>query len=255
MVTSTSLEGALPSPQNVPEKTQLLFEQNVQDIAAKEKFRMNYLSKLSTEKVWLPKEQRAPKHQCLTIFDWDDTLMYTSFLLHSQNRPTRPDTHKHLERIEKAAYSLLEKALEHGQTFIITNAMEGWVEQCVSQHMPSLKSPLKRVKVISARSTQEEHSEHIGQWKVRAFTELSKQLDTQTITNLVSVGDAHYEMEAAHVLGAQFPRSVVKTVKLQEHPSPEELMKELEIIVPKFKTIVEQARNMNIRLERKAGAI
>jgi len=237
----------------LPEKTPLVFEQNVNNINAKDKFRTEYLRKLSGQKVWVPKEQRAPRHQSLVIFDWDDTLMYTSFLMKTRSRDgyVRPDTARYLERIEKAAYSLLAQAVELGQTFIITNAMEGWVEQCVAQHMPSLKTLLQKVRVISARTTQEDEYTHLSQWKNLAFAELGKQLDSQTITNLVSVGDSNFEMEAAHVLGKQFSQSCIKTVKLQECPSPEELMKELEIIVPKFQTIMEKATNMKIRLERK----
>jgi hypothetical protein len=45
---------------------------------------------------------------------------------------------------------------------------------------------------------------------------------------------------------------LVKTVKLQESPTPEELMKELDLVVPKFKQIVEKGINMKIRLERRA---
>jgi hypothetical protein len=82
--------------------------------------------------------------------------------------------------------------------------------------------------------------------------ELGRQMDKHTITNLVSVGDANYEMEAVHVLGQEFSRSLVKTVKLQESPTPEELMKELDLVVPKFKQIVEKGINMKIRLERRA---
>jgi len=233
------------------EAAHLVFEQNVQGVQAKDKVRMGYLRKLSGEGVWVPPEQRAPKHQDLIIFDWDDTLMYTSFLLRQKGAPIRPETLKHLERIEKAAYTLLETAVGLAQTFIITNAMEGWVEQCVAQHMPSLKKLLKRVPVISARSTQEGEGYQVSQWKNQAFMELGKRFDSQTITNVLSMGDSNYEMEAAHVLGEQFPQSVIKTVKMQESPSPEELMKQLDMIVPKFQAIVEKASNMKIRLERK----
>jgi hypothetical protein len=231
----------------------LIFEQKVQQTGPQDKIRMDFLRKLSHEKVWVPKEQRPPKHQSLIIFDWDDTLMYTSFLMGRQRaRRISPETNSHLLRIEKAACILLEKALELGNTFIITNAEKGWVELCVAQHMPSLKKVLKDVRVISARSTYEDECTGSSEWKNRAFLELGKHIDPQTITNLVSVGDSTFEMDAAYALGQQFSHSVIKTVKLQECPTPEELMKELDIITPKFQTIVERANSMKIRLERKA---
>jgi len=242
------------SPNSPPEKSPLVFEHNAEDIKAKETFRLQYLRRLSHEKVWVPKEQRPPKHQTLIIFDWDDTLMYTSFLQQPRGRTVSAATHCHLKNIEKAAFALLEKAKDLGNVVIVTNAQEGWVEECVSWHMPSLKTALKNVPIISARTEHEGECPDARQWKNRAFLELGKKLDTSIVTNLVAVGDSNFEMDAVHLLGQQFPRSLIKTVKLKERPSPEELMKELDLIVPKFQMMVQRAQNMKIRLERQHGA-
>lgn len=234
------------------EKAPQGFERDALDIALKDKFRVQYLRKLSDEKVWVPKELRPPKHQSVIIFDWDDTLMYTSFLAQAQNRAIPPATKRHLLRIESASLKLLETALGLGHTFIITNAQEGWVEESAACYMPTLAPILKRVRIISARTSHEaEASGDVALWKKLAFLELGRQLPPQPITNLVSTGDSNFELEAAHLLGEQFARSLIKTVKLQERPSPQELVKELELLLPKFQSIVEKASNMKIRLERR----
>jgi len=90
----------------------------------------------------------------------------------------------------------------------------------------------------------------LKQWKQLAFLELGKKLDKEIITNLVSVGDSKFEMDAAHLLGQQFTRCFIKTVKLRESPTPETLMKELDLIVSKFDKIVLKDTNMKIHLER-----
>jgi hypothetical protein len=249
----SSNEGIPSSPQNPSEKVHLIFEKSVAEVGTKDKFRVDYLRRLSGEKVWVPTEHRSPKHQSLLIFDWDDTLMYSTFLIHGSQRGVSAVTKKHLQNIEKRAYELLNIASGLGRTVIITNAMEGWVEECVERYMPSLKDVLQKVRIISARSTQEpECGPQISQWKRRAFLKLGEEYDKKTITNLVSVGDANYEMEAVHFLGEQFCNSLVKTVKLQESPTPEELMKELDLLTPKFQKIVERGISMKIRLERRA---
>lgn len=225
----------------------------------KDKFRVQYLRKLTEEKVWVPTEQRAPKHQSVIIFDWDDTLMWSSFLLQRLDAGrvldiTRlpPLTRRYLESIESATYNLLETASGLGHTFIITNAEEGWVEQCVERYMPSLRPILDKVRVISARTDHEAQARgDVGQWKKLAFLELSRQLDQHVITNLVSIGDSNFELEAVKLMGKQFVRSLVKTVKLQEHPSPHDLMKQLHLLIPKFRLIVEKATNMKACLERR----
>jgi len=283
MVATTPLSGSLPdgdldqspgsapeqstksgldqSPSSPPEKSaerrnesDESSESDVNDIHAKDvkdNFRSQYLRRLFHEKVWVPPEQRSPKHQTLIIFDWDDTLMYSNFLLHSAGRIVTPTTRKILQAIEKTAFALLETAMRLGNTFIVTNATEGWVEQCVDWHMPSMKQLIKKVPVISARSKYEADFPDARQWKNRAFLELGKQLDPLMITNLVAVGDSNFEMEAVQLLGQQFPNSFIKTVKLKERPSPEELMKELDLITPKFHVMVERANNMKVRLERR----
>lgn len=233
---------------------QLVFDKIVGDTrpTGTGKFRVNFMRKLSDHKVWVPPAQRPPKHQSVIIFDWDDTLMYTSFLVHGRDVSKVPPQIRHqLETIEMRANDLLHKALELGQTFIITNAQVGWVEDCVQRYMPSLKAVLERVPVISARSAHQAEHPHLSQWKKVAFMELGRRLDKQLITNLVSVGDSNFEMEAARLLSQEFPLSLIKTVKLQECPSPEELMKELDLVVPKFQHIVEKGISMKIKLERR----
>lgn len=229
-----------------------LFETAVQDVQPKDKIRVDYLRKLSDHKVWVPKDQRPPDHQSLIIFDWDDTLMYSTFLLHGASYGVSAVTRQHLQRIEKAACDLLDISLGLGRTFIITNAQEGWVEECVTRYMPSLKEIMQKIPVISARTEHEAECDgNVSQWKQRAFLKLGKHLDKDIVTNLVAVGDSVFEMDAAQLLSQQFSKSLIKTVKLQESPSPEELVKELDLIVSKFQKIVEKATNMKIRLERR----
>jgi hypothetical protein len=108
--------------------------------------------------------------------------------------------------------------------------------------------------VISARTKfEQEYPGEVSQWKIQAFLEVQRQLDCQIITNLVSVGDSNFEMDAVHVMGREFEEAFVKTIKFREHPSPEELYKQLELITQKFERIVEGARNFKIGLERKVS--
>lgn len=231
-----------------------IFEKNVReiDIEDKSKFRLQYLRRLSSEKVWVPPMQRPPKHQTVIIFDWDDTLLCTSYLQRMQGRCMSPAAHRILKRIEQVSLQLLEKALSVGHTFIITNAMEGWVEESAERCLPNLMPLLKKqVRIISARSTQEDRcSGDISQWKVRAFLEVGRQFHEEAVTNLISIGDSTYELQAAKALGSSFETSFTKTVKLQENPTPQELSRQLELLLPKLETIVQRASNLTLKLER-----
>lgn len=236
-------------PKKMSDKTAKVFERNALELDQKDSFRVDYLRRLSNEKVWLPKDKRTPEHQSVIIFDWDDTLLCTSFLSQAQGRPIPQATKQQLMRAELAAQKLLESAVSLGHTFIITNAEKGWVEESAARFMPSLKHILEKVQIISARSEHEGECTS-DQWKNRAFLELGRQLPPETMTNLVSIGDSKFELEAAKLLGQQFSRSFIKTVKFQEHPTPEELVRELETLVSKLQSIVEKPANMRIRLTR-----
>merc|ERR1712087_1086093 len=126
------------------------------------------------------------------------------------------------------------------------------VEYSAARWVPDLLPVLQRVKVVSARTNHEpEYPGEVSKWKIQAFLEVQRQFDSQIITNLVSLGDSNFEMDAVHVMGKEFVQALVKTIKFQENPSPEELLKQLELVSLKLERIVENARNLKIGLERK----
>jgi hypothetical protein len=219
-----------------------------------EQARMKFLQKLSYERVWIPKAQRPPSHQTLIIFDWDDTLMCTSYMncFAQAGLQYVPETTLHaIKAIEAIDYKLLELALSLGQTFIITNAIGGWVESSASAWAPSLLPLLQRVHVVSARSRYEaEYPHDVKKWKAETFLEIRRQLDSQVITNLISLGDSEYEMEATQAMGKEFQQATIKLVKFAPQPSPEELLKQLELVTEEFERIVGNAKNLRIRLQR-----
>lgn len=211
--------------------------------------RMKFLQKLSYERVWVPKPQRPPSHQTVIIFDWDDTLLCTSFLLEVQAIPLPEPVLRTLQDIEHVVINLLSLSLSLGHTFIITNAVKGWVEHSTAKHLPGILPLLQRVRVVSARSRYgAAFPNEMGRWKEEAFLEVQRQLDSQVVTNVVSVGDSHFEMNAAVAMGRQFEQATIKTVKFQEGPSPEELLKQQQVVCKEFEKIVGNARNLRVRV-------
>ncbi len=106
-----------------------------------------------------------------------------------------------LKYLEKATKKLLEVSLSYGQVFIITNAADGWIEYSTKKYMPSVKEPLKSVRIISARTTFEhKFPGDSHEWKMQAFLQTLKELELGAITNLVALGDSNIEMDAAQHL-------------------------------------------------------
>ena len=59
------------------------------------------------------------------------------------------------------------------------------------------------------------------------------------------------ELEAAHQLALKFQKALIKTVKFRELPKPNELVKQLTLVIVKFHEIVYNPRNLTIRLTKK----
>lgn len=207
-------------------------------------FRLQYLQKLSYHKVWLPQHLRPPRKQTVIIFDFDDTLICTTFL-NSRKEYTNPSKLKalpefpELRRIGAAARRLLELAQQLGTTYIITNAEEGWVENAAHKFLPEILPVLQHIRIISARSKfARKFPDNVGEWKANAFVELQRNLDPWPITNFISVGDSQYEADAAKLVSRAFANVCVKTVKFCNAPSPSELLQELSLTEQSFSKVV-----------------
>lgn len=70
------------------------------------------------------------------------------------------------------------------------------------------------------------------------------------ITNIIAMGDSMMEIDAAHHLSQKFSKSLIKTVKFREYPKPNELVKQLNLVILKFEEIVNSPKNLTIRLEK-----
>lgn len=221
-----------------------------------DRIRQDLLSKLTYQKIWLTPSQKPSTHQTVFIYDWDDTLLCTSFLnptgYYDESLEIPEVAKKHLEKLEKAVEKVLTESVKHGQTYIVTNAAEGWVQFSSKKYMPSVYEALKKVEVISARSLYEGlYPGDSYEWKIQAFTKIQKELESSLITNIIACGDSRIEMEAARHIAKLFNTAFIKTVKFKETPTPEELIKQLNLVIQKLDHISTAPRNLTIRLERK----
>lgn len=219
--------------------------------------RRNYVYKLISNKLWTS-NKNSSTHNCIIVYDWDDTLFYTSFL--GQNNiildlyvNNVPDNNNSIFRqIESIVYDILIMSLEKGDTYIISNSSKGWVEFSCAKYFPSVVPLLEKIHVISSRFLFEtQYPKDYKKWKVEAFKELLKRYNSYLVTNILSIGDSTYEIEAAHVLGGYFREAYVKTIKFKTNPTPKELFKQLTMLKTKFVDVYSLIKNLNMKVEKK----
>ena len=228
---------------------ELNFYRNGEDI------RRSYIAKLIYKNVYNP-NLKPKTHNSLIIFDWDDTLLPTSFLtpygIFNENIVLSEQIQKKISRLEKSVSKLLKIAVEKGDVYIITNAGVGWVEFSASRFYPSVTEVLKKIKIISARGEfEKEFPGDSRKWKIQTFLTLKKKLNVKLVTNIICLGDSLFEMEAGRVLASQFTQAFIKTVKFREGPKPEELNKQLNLVITQFNSIYSAVKNLTIRVEKK----
>ena len=145
-----------------------------------ENIRKSYYQKLMNKfSVNLNKE--IIKNNTIFIFDWDDTLFFTSHINPSKNTTFfyESKTEKRLmNKIEYYVAEILNKALSKGTVLIITNSSDGWVHSCAQFYYPNLLPILDQIKIISARELyQSQFPTDPIMWKVKTFNDLKQKFN------------------------------------------------------------------------------
>ena len=220
-----------------------------------EKIRKLYYSQLLLKKVWKPLND-SKRHNSLIIFDWDDTLLPTSFLaprgIFDDESVLNEKDQTKIKILEDSVQKLLTLALTKGDVYIITNAGDGWVDFSAKKYYPNILELLNKITIISAREVYEDkYPEDSKRWKIESFLNLKKKLNDSLITNIICLGDSIFEMEAGKVLASKFIHAVIKTIKFREKPKPEELNKQLNLVLNQFNSIFNSSKNLTVRVEKK----
>lgn len=195
---------------------------------------------------------------CL-IFDWDDTLLCSSWLNHNNLRLDSPmllppEAVKELETLQDSVIPLLERASKHGQVIIITNAELGWVEQSCRKFMPRVLPHVTKLKVLSARSTFERsYPDSPSDWKEQAFGQEIQSLyhgkHVDHKKNVLSFGDSIHERTAIQKVTANMgPSTHTKSIKFVERPTAEQLKRQVDFVLSCFEEIVGYEGSLDLML-------
>lgn len=213
--------------------------------------RKNFMTQLIYRNIW----KKDKTHNSLIIFDWDDTLLPTSYLqsLKLMNVDTLPDSEKEkLQNLENKVINILNLALSKGEVYIITNSCMGWVEHSAAKFYPNLGPIIEKVKIISARTRYEDMYPGNGlEWKVQCFLNLKENINNKLVTNIICIGDSAFEMEAGKILASTFTEAFIKSIKFREGPRPSELCKQIKLVTDEFNYIYSSVKNLNIKVGKK----
>jgi len=222
------------------------------------KIRDSYYNKLISKLEWNPYKKEKIINN-IFFFDWDDTLLCTSYL-----QPTGALVDMEVNKRDKEVINnldsivskLLIKTMNLGIVFIVTNGAPGWVELSSTKFYPKTAKILQKIKVISARGLcEKKYPGDMRQWKNVAFKFALDSLDDinkNIVTNIICFGDSIIEMEASYIIKEYFPDAYLKTIKFKESPTHNELEKELKIISTQLDSIMNNYnKNLSVKVTRK----
>lgn len=237
-----------------------IFNRNQSDL------RSSYYNKLVQKKLFpsplQKEEQRERAYNSIIVFDWDDTLLCSTHLVknnffESDEGKSRPNEKflKKLSKLELNVMNLLAASTELGDTYIITNSSEGWVEYSSKKYFPSVYDNFisqNQVKIISAREHfMKAYPDDDRMWKLCAFAGVMRRYRKDYLTNLIAIGDNEIEINAAIKIKELFNECFVKTIKLREAPSVDQVIKQVNLVFREIKWIHSAVRNVSIVVEKK----
>lgn len=232
-----------------------IIKTNYNDVDCVDSFYRNtHLKRLLNKNTMISHKNKA--HNTLFIYDWDDTLLCTSYLspggYFNENKKLNKKEQYKISMSEEYVYQILSKSLEKGEVYIITNSGPGWVEFSCNKFYPKVFSLLNEIAIISARGLYEkQYPGDTKLWKLLAFKSIANDFNKELITNIICVGDSIIEIEAGHTLSEKFNKAYIKTVKFREKSKIEELIKELKLVCHQFNEIYSTVKNLKIRVEKR----
>lgn len=192
-----------------------------------------------------PTAARSEPASGIIIFDWDDTLLPTSFLERVRGQDMDVATRQALRQHALLIEEVLRAARSVAQVSIVTLSRRPWVLQSAERHLPGLdfESLLQElnVTVYYAREHGSAEGAPCAYW-VQKRNAIARSLTDWYATgvlgrarlNVLSVGDSIVEKEALkELLGAWHNSGVLaespfcKTLKLMDQPMMRELGEEL----------------------------
>ena len=208
---------------------------------------------------WTPQEPTEPisMEKTLIIFDWDDTLLCTSWLA-SSGYKVREDgaiTSSQLEAgaiLATYARNAIVTAMGLGRVVIITNGVQGWVEKSCALFMPSLVPLLSLITIVSAQARYKWAFTSTMMWKRWTFSDVYQAsfAGKEGPFNILSIGDGVDEERAVHRLKSQIYENITKSVKLKTSPSAVDLMVQLKGIADGLPSLVSCGAVCNLKVEK-----
>lgn len=200
----------------------------------------------------------------IILFDWDDTLLCSSFLnpylhlLDYQQKTKNTETSLQLAKLQHSLGPLAERIIHlltiaskhaHTQVHIVTNAtVHIWPRYTTKAFIPSVLPHLSNIHIVSSRQKFEkvypldcdtDDLEIFTKWKYYTFNEIVKPFvfNQSNHINLLCFGDSDVEIKAVKQLSHNLSNVTLKTIKFVPRPTLTQLIEEIDTVLEHWNEI------------------
>jgi len=138
------------------------------------------------------KSSSSPNKETIFLFDWDDTLMCTSFI-HSKVQPLSEEEVKLTSDLGLKVTYFLEECNKYGKIIIMTNSCKDWMKNSSEQYLKINGNFFKNIEIISTRDLYLKRNIPKEKWKEMALNELLSKLG-DNIENLICASDSEEDI-------------------------------------------------------------
>ena len=203
-----------------------------------------------------PSEMTPESFETITILDWDDTILPTTWLFRNcyQTGQLTEEQKVVLERTQKSADEFLRCVVNCStKVIIITNAEKDWVIRSCEAFFNSLFSYIQsKIMIFSARDEcLSQTSIDSSLWKQYTFQKVLdgyRNIINNKKMSVFSIGDSLYERQAVMNYGMLNGDICVKSIKMMDGPSPSQLIKQQELIAKCLPSMINKFEHVDLKL-------
>ena len=207
---------------------------------------------LSTESSYTDHHDGQPKKikkETFFIFDWDDTLMCTSFIL-SKAQPLSKDEKITLFNLGNLVSVFLSHCKEYGNVIILTNSAKNWVKQTALEKLGISDLEDNNIKIISTRDIYLKKGVDKKYWKEMALDEIFNKYKSK-IENLICASDSERDINTFKKFMIKNKDINISTIKFKRKPNLLVLIKEIKFLINCLGKIIGSSKNYYLLKEEK----
>lgn len=173
----------------------------------------------------------------LIIFDWDDTLFPTTYII--KNNINLINNNQLFIKLDTILYKLLKKFLEFGHVVVVTNAILKWVFTTLESLPETKKLIINYIPIFSARELySDQYPSAMTLWKKLLFEKIFEyyfKYQNNSRANIISIGDSDHEFIALTDLNNLNNKIniklILKSVRFLPIPTYDIILDELQVLI------------------------